>query len=245
MSKLFTLSVIWEWMEMKDLGRLNMAVCNCTDREHFLQFVNQHELPKYDFKFLQQFTLNNGDTNFVGLVSEHYIIRKMKQNDLSDFHKMRTNPEVARFQSWQTNITLETNQQTIEYYGGLMPNILDEWIGLAIACPFTDSLIGEVGFVSYKNTPNDTIMGISIVHEYQRQGVASEVIKTLLEYLFQTLNKHKVIARIIAKNYGSIVLFNKLGFKQQSRDMIVFKGEKVAEFTCVLTCEDWLKSAEK
>jgi RimJ/RimL family protein N-acetyltransferase len=62
-----------------------------------------------------------------------------------------------------------------------------------------------------------------------RQGIATEAIKLLVNYVFTTLNFHKVYAGCYANNVGSIKAFKKAGFQEEGlmKEQYLFENKYI------------------
>jgi [ribosomal protein S5]-alanine N-acetyltransferase len=78
-------------------------------------------------------------------------------------------------------------------------------------------IIGGVG-VSYPDENGECMTGYHIDRRFQRQGFASEALKTLLTWAFQNPNLHSVIATVPLGNDSSHGVVLKNGFRELKRD---------------------------
>eukprot|EP01038_Epipyxis_sp_PR26KG_P008369 gene8369-11324_t len=159
-----------------------------------------------------------GDVNFTKLISEsqRINIRKMILSDIQTFYEYRSNPDVARYQSWN-NFTIEDSVAFVHNQVSKIPNISGDWIQLSIEMSDTQEHIGDCAFCSLFENNYVVKMGITIGSYHQRKGIGFEAVQTLLSYLFNSLNKEKVIVEIEQNNAASLMLFKKIGFEETNR----------------------------
>eukprot|EP01031_Cornospumella_fuschlensis_P038424 gene38424-46700_t len=179
-------------------------------------------------------------SHFVNLSSERITLRRMRLVDINAFYRYRADPEVARFQSWDS-YTFEDATNFIHEQCDRLPNIPGQWIQIAIASKDTDALLGDCAFASDLDEPRVVHLGITMSPDSQRQGIAHEALSCLLQYIFVTLNKHRVVATVDARNTASIALFRKLGFRQEGHFMenVFFKGEWGDEIQFAMLEREW------
>ena len=81
-----------------------------------------------------------------------------------------------------------------------------------------EKLIGVCGLVwiNWKNRNAEVSIYIG-EEEWQKKGVATDSLKTLVKYGFETLNLHRIYAVIFEFNEHSIKLFEKCGFKFEGK----------------------------
>jgi len=75
-------------------------------------------------------------------------IRTMKLKDVPNFHEYRSNPAVARYQSWSEDYSMEEATNFVSEQVNKNPNIIKpgEWIQLAICRQCDDEIIGDCAF---------------------------------------------------------------------------------------------------
>lgn len=86
--------------------------------------------------------------------------------------------------------------------------------------------IGFVDLQRYDPQHHRAEVGIVVVPEKQRQGLATEALRLLSYYASKHLGIHQLFALVPTSNHASIGLFKKCGYKETA------------------TLEDWLKSPE-
>jgi len=72
-------------------------------------------------------------------------------------------------------------------------------------------------------------IGCTLSKNYQNQGYATEALGAMIEYLFLTLNKHRIIASVDPRNTASIRLIERLGFRKEAhfKESYYLRGEWV------------------
>ena len=80
-------------------------------------------------------------------------------------------------------------------------------------------LIGVCGltWIDWKNKNAEVSIYIGSI-EWQGKGAATDALKLLIKYGFETLNLHRIYAIIFSFNEPSIKLFEKCGFKLEGRN---------------------------
>ena len=157
------------------------------------------------------------------LTTERLIISAFIKEDLEIFSRYRAQPEVARYQSWSEftySDALSLFQKT-NYANFGVPGC---WYQLAIADATNYHLLGDlaVHFIDSEQVE----IGFTIAPEYQHQQLAKEAVTALLDYLFNSLNRHRVVATTDTRNMACCRLLEGLGFRREAhfRQNIFFKG---------------------
>ncbi|MCL1125439.1 GNAT family N-acetyltransferase [Shewanella surugensis] len=158
------------------------------------------------------------------LITEHFIIRALAPNDLLAFSQYRSMPEVAQYQSWGEDYSLSDAKALLEGTDYAHFGQEGHWYQLAIADRESEVLFGDlaVHFIDEQQVE----IGFTLAPQYQGKGIACEAVNTLLAYLFNTLNKHRVIAITDTKNRPSCQLVERLNFRKEAHFMqnVFFKG---------------------
>ncbi|MFB7141367.1 GNAT family N-acetyltransferase [Gottfriedia sp. NPDC056225] len=175
---------------------------------------------------------------FFEIETSRLRLRRFKDEDLNNFYKYRSNPDVAIYQGWE-KYTVEQASDFIEKQISAAMNIPDSWVQVAIENKKSGGLIGDIG-VHTLTEPNQVEIGFTLEPEFQNKGYATEALKALLAYLFNELNKEKIIAIAIEQNTSSIKLIKKLGFKQvETIENSYFKGRYVTDIIFELSKSEW------
>ena len=173
-------------------------------------------------------------------VNESFSIRKMKIADTMAFHLYRSDEDVEKYQSW-SNYSIEEASIFVNRQMLTKPNVPGEWLQLAICETASDKIVGDVAFQSEQHQPEVVQVGITISPEFQRKGIASVTISALLDYLFRTLRKHRVVSTVDGRNIASLSLFRRLGFRQEGYflENTYFKGEWGSEVQFAMLRKEW------
>ncbi len=159
----------------------------------------------------------------MNLENERLKIRLLALTDLEDSFEHRADPEVCRYVGQP--ITKQETQQKIE-------QAMKPWQGkehhklfLAIELKSENKLIGELMF-KYSNRESGLgEFGCRVNKNYQGRGYAFEASRCLLDYLFQELNVHKIMAFCVAENSASWRLMQKLNMTREGHLKSHFKIE--------------------
>ena len=158
------------------------------------------------------------------LKTKNIVIRAFEKKDLKAFVCYRAQKEVARYQSWSDY----SHQDALELFEVMDYSTFGQpknWYQMAISLIDSDKLIGDLAihFIDHDQVE----IGFTVAPEYQGNNVATEAVSCFLNYLFDELNKHRVIATTDVKNMASYRLLEKLGFRREAHLLqnIYFKGE--------------------
>ena len=183
--------------------------------------------------------MNN--VRFINLETENLILRKFKESDAPAFLEYRTNPQVALYQSerW-LSFTLEDAAEFVKEQSDFEPGLPDTWFQIAIELKETGNLIGDLAIHTLPQDINQVEIGYTLSPIYQKKGYGIEAVRCLLGYLFNMLNKHRVIAIIDVRNTPSIKLLEKVGMRKEGHFIknAWYKGEYTDEYSYALLKEE-------
>lgn len=145
--------------------------------------------------------------------TDRLTIRRLDLTDKVTFFAYRTKPEVYKYQFWKPKSIDEAEEFIIKNLE-ILPNTKNTWMQLGIHLQ-NGPLIGDMG-IHFLEDDAQVEIGYTLSPEYQGQGYASEAVKAILNYLFFTLNKHRITASVDPDNQKSINLLKKLGFRQEA-----------------------------
>ena len=175
------------------------------------------------------------------LQTERLLLRPFQESDLEAFAAYRSDPEVARYQGWDAPYSLAKAAAFIAEMKQKQPGIPGEWLQIAIERKQQPGLIGDCVFRIQTHDVLQTEIGFTFSRKYQGQGYATEAVTCLLDYLFGTLNLHRVTAICDAENHASARLLERLGLRREGHfvENIWFKGTWGSEYIYAILEKEW------
>jgi RimJ/RimL family protein N-acetyltransferase len=186
------------------------------------------------------------DAAFNGIESERLILRRFNDSDLAPFVAYRNDPEVTRYQSWDSFDESEA-RAFIREMGSAQPGAPGEWFQFALESKGTGDLLGDCAMQVDGQEPYRAEIGFTLAREHQGKGFASEAVSHLLDYAFDTLGLHRVVAIADCRNKPSWSLLERVGMRREGhfRENVWFKGEWSDEYLYAILKDEWLgKRAE-
>jgi ribosomal-protein-alanine N-acetyltransferase len=101
-----------------------------------------------------------------------------------------------------------------------------------------------IGDCAIRLRPEDMRMaeiGITISHLEQKKGYAKETLLSILAFLFNSINIHRVVEIVDIENVPSICLLKSIGFRLEGHfiENIFFKGKWGSEFQFAMLKREW------
>lgn len=181
------------------------------------------------------------DDKFTELKGEQVTLRRLKLADVKPFVAYRSDPDVARYQSWAAPYPLASGERLVKAMRRQHPDTPGQWFQFAVMLNSTGELIGDCGIKSDAADPRQAEIGYTIAKWQQGRGYGSDTVRTLLGYLFDERGKHRVTASCDPRNAGSIRLLERVGMRREGhmRESIWFKGEWADDLLYALLAREW------
>ncbi len=100
---------------------------------------------------------------------------------------------------------------------------------------------GEISLKSLRWFNRKAEIAVFILKEFRGKGLAEQALRLLLDYVFNTMNFHRLEAEVVAYNPAAKALFEKIGFVQEGilREAKFFKGRYHDIFSYGLLAKEW------
>jgi len=175
------------------------------------------------------------------------VLRNFIESDLDIFLAYRNDPEVAKYQGWGIPYLREYGEAFISFMKDIKAPKQGGWIQYAIALKDTDELIGDLGCYIKEDDARQARIGFTIASKHWRKGYISEVVPYLLEYLFDGMNVHRIVADCDADNIASYRTLEKLGFRREAHfvESYLVDGVYTSEYHYGLLQREWREKLGK
>jgi len=176
------------------------------------------------------------------LTSARLRLRRFREADLPFFCRYRADPEIARYQSW-SDFTEADGRRFFEDQCKLDPDIPGTWFQFAIELRSTGEMVGDCALHTLATDTRHAEVGFTLALPCQGNGYASEALACLLDYVFLTLGKHRVIAVTDTENHRAARVLERTGFRREAhfRQNVWFKGTWSDEYLYAMLREEWLR----
>ena len=177
---------------------------------------------------------------FVRVESERLVLRRFEDRDLAPLLAYRNDPEVARYQGWES-VSEREARGMIRQLEREQPGTPAEWFQFAVALKSADVLIGDCALKVERGDARQAEVGYTLSRAYQGKGYASEAVSRLLDYAFGEMGLHRVVAITDQRNEPSYRLLERLGLRREGSFVrnAWFKGEWTSEYLYAVLGEEW------
>lgn len=168
-------------------------------------------------------------------------LRHFTEADLPAFMAYRNDPMVAKYQSWE-GISQAEAWAFLEEQKAIQLGVPGQGVQIAIESKDSGALIGDCYFIINAFDPRQAEIGYTLSQAYQKRGFATEAVSFVLNYAFQTLELHRVIAITDCENVASVALLERLRMRREGHFLqnVWFKGKWGDEYLYAILREEWL-----
>jgi RimJ/RimL family protein N-acetyltransferase len=116
-----------------------------------------------------------------------------------------------------------------------------QWFTFAAELKETRALAGHVALSIKESDPRQAEIGFTFAREYQGRGLAWEAAERVLDYAFNVLEMHRVVAVADCENERSAALLERLGMRREGHfiENIWFKGAWGSEYLYAVLRREW------
>ena len=179
--------------------------------------------------------------NRTELKTERLILRPVEEKDAKAIFNYRSDSTTNQYQGWIPK-SLDDVHKFINKVSPKI-DIVDTWFQFVIIKNDSNEIIGDVG-IHFLDTDNKQAeIGCTLDKTYQGKGYATEALKETLDYLFNKLNKRRIIGSIDPRNIKSTGLVERLGFRKEAhfKESILINGEWIDDLVYAILKDEWIE----
>jgi RimJ/RimL family protein N-acetyltransferase len=177
----------------------------------------------------------------IEIVTERMVLRPFQLDDLPAFAAYRSDPDVARFQSWDTPYSLAEAERFVASQRDVALGHPGPWVQLAVVDRASRALCGDCAVRVATDQPHTAEVGITFAASGQGRGLATEALSAVVTRLFEQHGIHRIYAQSDDRNHAVHRLFERLGFRCEARlvEADWFKGEWTTLRVSAILRREW------
>ena len=156
------------------------------------------------------------DPEFKSLVTERLVLRRSRPEDAEPISHYRSDPNVNRYQGWDRTDPEGIRAEILEMESR-PPGGAGGWVQLTVEERDGGRLVGDVGISAVDSEPSVAKIGYTIAPAFQGRGYATEAVRALVDYAFETLGVERVRAFAAAENVPSVRVAENVGLSLVER----------------------------
>lgn len=171
--------------------------------------------------------------------TERLFLRPIQATDKEALFGYRSDALTNAYQSW-----IPKTMEEVEAFIQKNPtafNQSESWFQLVMIEKASNTLIGDLG-VHFMDAQNKQCeLGCTLDKHWQSKGYAREAMTAVISYLFNELDKHRIIGSVDPANVPSIRMMEGLGFRREAhfRKSLWWKGDWVDDIVYAVLAEEW------
>lgn len=163
------------------------------------------------------------DPDFTQIRTDRLIIRRFRPEDVEAFAGYRSDPDVARYQSWDT-YTREQAELFAAELAEIDPGIPGAWFQFAVTDAGNGALLGDTALCVVADDRSRAELGFTFAPAHQGKGYATEAAGATVDYAFAQLAVDTVVAFVDSRNARSVALLERIGMTYVSSERVFVKG---------------------
>ena len=146
------------------------------------------------------------------LATERLTLRRLERRDAAVISAYRSDPEVARYQSWQAPYPVQSAEALVHEMEGRR---LDQpgWTQIGVELRATGQLVGDVAFEN--RDASEAAVGYSLAPAHWGHGYATEAVGAVVAHGLDALGFDVIVAEVVPENTASIAVLTRLGFTRE------------------------------
>ncbi len=164
--------------------------------------------------------------NLPELFTENLKLRKCTENDIEFCYELAKDKEMSKYVSWQAHKTLDDSAAFISgiIEGYKSGNCETTW---AVCDRQTDKFMGVISLVNFSEKNRSCAVNYWIGRKYQNMGYMTQALKAVIDFGFNTVGLHRIVAKHRAQNLPSGRVMIKAGMNLEGifHDEVCIDGE--------------------
>jgi aminoglycoside 6'-N-acetyltransferase len=186
------------------------------------------------------------DDGFREIETPRLRVRRFREDDAAALAGYRSDPEVARYQAWESCTESEA-ADFVRSLAAVDPGKPGAWFQFAFESRSEAALVGDCALRVTRQDPRQAELGFTLARPFQGRGLAAEGVRGVLAYAFATFELHRVFTITDERNAPAQRLLGSLGFRREACfvDATWFKGAWATELLYAMLEREWSRRPER
>jgi ribosomal-protein-alanine N-acetyltransferase len=149
------------------------------------------------------------------LEGEKITFKALSIDDVQEIHKYASDKEVSQFIGWDLMNTLNETREHIEIM--LKRESAGTHLYASIVLKSTQAIVGTAMIFNFDQEANQAEIGYVFHKDHWGKGYGTESVALMSDFAFESLNLHKLHARVVDANIGSARILEKNKYELEGR----------------------------
>ena len=212
----------------------------CSHRELWLHAFRVLDLPPRNERTGAERGTPIGWIRTVILTTERLILREFCADDWTGLHAIESNPEVARYQSFEPRTPAEARAYVQRTMASAQecPRLTYD---LAVLLSASNRLVGRCGLQVTQGATHEAMVWYTLDRSLWGQGYIPEALRALVDFGFAQLRLHRIWADCDPANRPSYRVLEKIGMRREGhlRENAWQKGAWVDSLIYAILDREW------
>jgi RimJ/RimL family protein N-acetyltransferase len=177
---------------------------------------------------------------FTTLETERLRLRRLRDDDVEALVAYRSLPEVYRYLP-REGYDAHAARSLIDEMRDREPGQVGTWFQVAVTERGSDVFIGDVGLRTDATQPHTFEVGYTFSPAHHGRGYATEAVRAVLGFAFESLGAHRVFGNCDARNIPSARVLERVGMRREAHHVEDWwsKGEWTSSFIYAVLAREW------
>jgi len=148
---------------------------------------------------------------FHSLEGKNICFKPLSTDDAREIHSYASDEEVSRFIGWPLMKTLNETHNYVEEL--LKREAAGTHLYASVVLKSTQEIIGTAIIFNFDHEAKHAELGYVFHSSHWGKGYGAEAVALMSDFAFDSLNLHKLHARVVDANIGSVRVLEKNGFE--------------------------------
>jgi ribosomal-protein-alanine N-acetyltransferase len=157
--------------------------------------------------------------------TDRIFLKNVSKKDINNIHEYASDPEVSFFIGWKLKNNIKETNSLVEKMISNQEKGTHQYASVVLKS--TKKVIGNIMIFNYDEISNQAEIGYVFNKENWNKGYGTESLELLVDFAFDYLKIHKLVAKVVEVNVGSCKILekNKFILEGKLRDHFRIEGK--------------------
>ncbi|MFX0205401.1 MAG: GNAT family N-acetyltransferase [Candidatus Hodarchaeota archaeon] len=185
--------------------------------------------------------MRNSSSMPLSIETPRLLIRNFRDQDIDDIVEFSSDEDYDLVRNLDWEPTVEGVKRYFESHRDIVPGDYPNWLTLIIELKVERKVVGVVGIGFKEKEKRQAMIGWLLGVKHQRQGIATEAVKSFVTYCFRNIGLHRIFARTGRSNTRSWRLMERIGMRREAhfRESHKVYDQWDDEFIYAILSKEW------